>query len=292
MVHVEIIYSAVRLGGRGLVRALGLRVHVEGAEHVPTSGPVILAANHVSYLDFVLVGLAAERRRVRFLARHDVWANPLVGAAMDRMGHVPVDRDAPAAAYLRARSLLRAGEAVGIFPEAGVSTSYTVRALMPGAMALAEATGAVVLPVAGWGAQRMLTADRPLDLTRGRPVSLAVGEPMRVPRGADVRLHTELLGHRLQHLLEELQGRAVHRPLAGEPAPWHPAHLGGQAPETWEARRARSVPRSAVAPSWGPAGRVLDSPPCRRSPLPSRSASASRRTPCWCAGWGRTGRCC
>ena len=83
---------------------------------------------------------------------------------MPRMRHVPVDRAAPAAAYLRARSLLREGEAVGIFPEAGVSTSYTVRALMPGAVALARETGAPLLPMAIWGPQRILTAGRPVDL--------------------------------------------------------------------------------------------------------------------------------
>jgi 1-acyl-sn-glycerol-3-phosphate acyltransferase len=252
MLYVEIIYSAASLGGRGLIRALGLQVHVEGAETIPAVGPVIVVSNHVSYLDFLLVALAARPRRVRFLARYDVWGNPLVGVVMDRMRHVPVDRAAPAGAYLRARSLLREGEAVGIFPEAGVSTSYTVRALMPGAMALARDTGAVVVPVAVWGSQRVLTAHRPLDLTRGRPVSLLVGEPMRVGSGGDPRAHTALLGRRLQGLLEELQGRPLHRPGPGEPAPWHPAHLGGQAPTPEVARRSESVPGRAVPPSWGP----------------------------------------
>ncbi len=252
MLYVEIIYPAVSVAGRGVLRALGLQVHVEGAEHVPASGPVILVANHVSYLDFLLVALAARPRRVRFLARYDVWGNPVVGAVMDRMRHVPVDRAAPAGAYLQARSMLREGEAVGIFPEAGVSTSYTVRALMPGAMALARDTGAVVVPVAVWGSQRVLTAHRPLDLTRGRPVSLLVGEPMHVASGGDPRAHTALLGGRLQGLLEDLQRRPQHRPRPGEPAPWHPAHLGGQAPVPEVARRSEDVPGSAVSPSWGP----------------------------------------
>jgi 1-acyl-sn-glycerol-3-phosphate acyltransferase len=247
---VEIAYPAVSLAGRGVLRALGLRVRVEGEEHVPVSGPVILAANHVSYLDFLLVGLAARRRRVRFLARYDVWGNPLVRTLMDRMGHVPVDRAAPAAAYLQARSLLRAGEAVGVFPEAGVSTAYTVRGLMPGAMALARDTGAVVVPMAVWGSQRVLTAHTRPDLTRGRPVSLLLGEPMRVPPGADPREHTTLLGIRLQRLLDELQHRAVHRPRPGEHAPWHPAHLGGQAPTPECARLAESVPFGSVDAEW------------------------------------------
>jgi 1-acyl-sn-glycerol-3-phosphate acyltransferase len=253
MSYVETTYAAVSVAGRLVLRALGLRVHVEGERHVPLSGPVILASNHVSYLDFLLVGMAARGRRVRFLARYDVWAKPLVGPVMERMRHVPVDRAAPAGAYLRARSLLREGEAVGIFPEAGVSTSYTVRDLMPGAMALARDTGALVVPLAVWGPQRVLTAHRPADLTRGRPVSLLLGEPMRVPPGADVRAHTELLGSRLQGLLEGLQGRAEHRPRPGELAPWHPRHLGGHAPTPEVARLTQRVPRSAVPPPWAPA---------------------------------------
>ena len=246
---MEFVYPGVSLAARGLFRALGLRLSVEGDEHVPTSGAFVLASNHVSYLDFALVGLAASRsrRRVRFLARHEVWRPPVVGPLMRRMRHVPVDRAAPAAAYLAARSLLMQGEAVGIFPEAGVSTSYTVRAIMPGAVALAQATGVPLLPMAVWGPQRILTADRPLDLTRGCPVSLLVGEPM-VFRHADggIAARTAMLALRLQSLLEELQRRPEHRPPPGRPAPWHPAHLGGTAPTPAEARLRESVPSAAA----------------------------------------------
>ena len=74
------------------------------------------------------------------------------------MRHVPVDRDAPAAAYLAARGLVPRGEVVGVFPEAGISQAYDVRAMMPGAVALAAATGAPLVPVAIWGPQRIATA--------------------------------------------------------------------------------------------------------------------------------------
>lgn len=250
----ERVYPAVTGAARGLFRALGLRITLEGDQHVPRTGPVVIASNHVSFLDFLLVGLAARssERRVRFLARYDVWANPLARPLMNAMRHVPVDRAAPAAAYLRARALLREGEAVGIFPEAGISTSYTVRALMPGAVALAGETGAPLLPMAVWGPQRLLTAGQPLDLRRGRPVSLKVGEPVHVSRHADVRLDTERLGERLQSLLDELQRRPVHQPRVGEPAPWHPAHLSGGAPWPEEARQVESVPSSSIVPTWAP----------------------------------------
>ncbi len=245
------LYATVSGAARVLFRALGLRLQVEGDQHVPVTGPLVLAGTHVSFLDFLLVGLAARRsrRRPRFLARHDVWRAPGVGPLMNRMRHVPVDRAAPAAAYLRARALLRQGEAVGIFPEAGVSTSFVVRDLMPGAVALALETGAPLVPMAIWGPQRILTAGRPLDLTRGRPVSLLVGEPLALAPGQDVRSGTVALGERLQGLLDDLQARERHRPRPGEWAPWHPAHLGGAAPTATDARAAESIPLGAVPPT-------------------------------------------
>ena len=250
----ERVYPGVIRAARGVFRALGLRITLEGDEHVPVDGPVVLASNHVSFLDFLLVGLAGRRsdRYVRFLARHDVWSNPIARPLMTAMRHVPVDREAPAAAYLRARSLLHEGEAVGIFPEAGVSTSYTVRALMPGAVALARETGAPLLPLAIWGPQRILTAKRPVDLRRGRPVSLLVGPPVYVDPATDRREGTGLLGVRLQGMVDVLQRRPVHQPAPGEHARWHPAHLGGAAPDAAHALTFESVPLSALSPSWLP----------------------------------------
>ena len=248
----DLVYPPAIGAGRLLLRALGIRLTVEGAEHLPRSGPVLVASNHVSFLDFVLVGRAAlpSRRHVRFLARHDVWHHRLAGPLMRGMRHIPVDRAAPAAAYLSARSALWNGEAVGVFPEAGVSTSYTVRSLMPGAIALAAETGTPVVPMAIWGPQRILTARQRPDLHRGRPVSLLLGEPLTVPAGTDVTAGTLRLGGVLQRLLDQLQSRPVHRPVPGEHAPWHPAHHGGHAPTPEQARLTESLPGTAVAPGW------------------------------------------
>lgn len=239
---------------RLLFRALRLRISVEGDQHVPASGPVVIASNHVSFLDFLLVGLGARRSRrfVRFLARHDVWHHPVAGPLMRGMRHIPVDRAAPAAAYLRARSMLRAGEAVGIFPEAGVSTSFTVRGLMPGAVALAAETGAPLVPMVIWGPQRIYTTGLPRDLTRGRPVSLVIGEPIHVPGTVDVTEWTRALGHRLHAMLNDVQTLPAHQPHPGTWAPWHPAHLGGHAPTEEEACLTESVPRTSVPPPWIP----------------------------------------
>ena len=255
----EPVYAAVSTLGRGVLRALDVRVAVEGAEHVPRRGPVLLAATHISFPDFVVLGKAARPRGryVRFLCRHDIWRAPVVRGAMDAMGHVPVDRTAPAAALLHARRLLERGDAVGVFPEAGVSVSFTVRPLMAGAAWLAAATGAPVLPVALWGSQRLWTPRVPVRPPRHQRVDVAIGSPMpRPPDGARESLEawTRDLGVVLQRMLADLQALPHHQPGPRESPVWHPAHLGGAAPRVTDLPRdaGESWPRTAVPVSWAP----------------------------------------
>jgi 1-acyl-sn-glycerol-3-phosphate acyltransferase len=220
----------------------------------------VIAATHGSYPDFLWIGMAASERGrwVRFMTRHDVW-NSRARRPMTGMRHIPVDREAPAAAYLTARRLLREGEAVGMFPEAGISYAYAVRSLMPGAAALARDTGAPVVPLALWGTQRIWSVDRHApgkvarpSLTRHRRVDLAFGPALTVAPGEDLTEATIRLGHSMTDLLEGLQRLPEHVPAPGEHAPWYPAHLGGHAPDRAEALSLDSVPKSAVPPSWGP----------------------------------------
>lgn len=255
------VHGAVNLLGELALRVAGHRVRATGVEHVPADGPALLACTHVSYPDFVFVQKALVRRRphVRFLCRHDVWNKRWAAWFMDRMQHVPVDRAAPAAAYLRARSHLRTGEAVCAFPEAGISYSYTVRPLMRGVASLARETGVPIVPVALWGSQRVYSVGRPVEgrqpppsWQRGRLVDVAFGAPIPVPADAGLDDVTRRLGTELTMLLEGLQLRPEHRPRPGEYAPWYPAHLGGHAPDRAEARTLDEVPRSAVQPTWGP----------------------------------------
>ena len=251
------VYRAVNLVGRGLMRALDLTVRRSGVEHLPSVGPVILAATHVAYPDFIFIEQAAvERARfVRFMCRHDVWRNRPVSWAMDRMQHIPVDRAAPAAAYLRARRLLGEGQAVGVFPEAGISYSYAVRPLMRGVAALARETGAPVIPVAVWGSQRVWSVGDPEprpSFRRGRIVDVTFAPALRVSADDDLTEWTVMLGGRLTEMLEELQRLPEHRPQPGERAVWYPAHLGGHAPTRAQALALDEVPRSAIMPAWGP----------------------------------------
>ncbi|RYE76859.1 MAG: 1-acyl-sn-glycerol-3-phosphate acyltransferase [Myxococcales bacterium] len=107
---MDAVYRFANGLGRFGLKALAIDTRWHGDEHVPLHGPVILAATHVSYPDFVFIQQAVtdRRRLVRFMCRHDVWKGPVLTWGMDQMRHIPVNREVPAHAYLRARSLLRA----------------------------------------------------------------------------------------------------------------------------------------------------------------------------------------
>ena len=259
--HREPVYAGTVGLGRVVLGALDLRVRAGGVENLPAAGPVVLAANHVSFPDFVFIGraLLGTEHRVRFFCRHDIWDSRTAGWAMGAMRHVPVDREVPAAAYLRGRSLLGDGEVVCVFPEAGISAAYAVRSLMPGAVALARETGAPLVPVSVWGGQRLWPQKRSLEdpfprpvLQRHRVVDVRFHRPVHVVPDADLGAVTEALGHRLQVGLEELQRLPEHQPRPGEWAPWHPAHLGGDGVERAASFSLDGMPSWAVTPTWGP----------------------------------------
>lgn len=112
-----------------IVRGWG-RLEVGGLEHLPDSGPVLLAGNHDSYWDPVAVGVAALRhRQVRALAKSSMWKIKGLNKILDGMGQIPVERGrADAAAMDRAIAELRAGACIGIFPEGTRSLGRELRA--------------------------------------------------------------------------------------------------------------------------------------------------------------------
>ncbi len=246
----DLVYPPVIGLARTAFWALGMEVAITGAEQVPRTGGAVLASNHVSYLDFVFAGLAARPsgRLTRFMAKDAVFRHKISGPLMRGMHHIPVDRDAGMASFREALTALKAGELVGIFPEATISRSFTVKELKSGAVRLAQASRTPLVPVAVWGGQRMLTKGRPRDLTsRGRHVLIEVGEPIAAPRDADADELTAQLRARLAELLEGLQRRTPEQPLPGEDAWWHPAHLGGTAPTPEQAAALDAAARETRA---------------------------------------------
>ena len=222
---------------RLLFRALGLRFQISGTEHIPATGPALLASNHLSYLDFMFVGLAARERRrlVRFMAKQSTFTNGVTGPLMRRMRHIPVDRSNGAAAYRKAARALAAGELVGIFPEATISRAWTLKAFKLGAATLAVWEQVPLLPVVLWAPQRTFTVDRRYSLRRGKTIMVLIGEPIVAEPGADRAAVDAELRRRMRSLLEQAWRTYPDLPRGRQDQWWVPRELGGEAPTPREA---------------------------------------------------------
>jgi 1-acyl-sn-glycerol-3-phosphate acyltransferase len=236
----ERVYPPVIAFAHVVFRVLDTRIRIVGGEHIPRSGPAVLACNHVSYLDFIFAGWGARPsdRLVRFMAKEAVFNHRIGGPLMRGMKHIPVDRDAGSSSYREALARLRDGEIVGVFPEATISRSFTIKEIKSGAVRMALATGSPLIPVAVWGAHRLWTKGRPRRLTqRHIPILVYVGEPMHPRRGDDPVAAAEELRRRMQELLDAAQRDYPVTPSGPDDRWWLPAHLGGTAPEPAEALR-------------------------------------------------------
>lgn len=227
------IIATAKLG----FRALGQRFQMSGTEHVPRTGGVLLAVNHIGYVDFVYGGLAANPsgRKVRFMAKKELFDHRFSGPLMRSLHHIEVDRGAGTQSMKTALEYLRAGEAVGIFPEATISRSFELKEFKHGAVRIAAEAGVPLLPVILWGTQRMMTKDHERDFSRGKTIAVRVAPPMH-PTGEDPAAETAALRRVMQSLLDE----TIRTYPADEQPPgswWLPASYGGSAPTPEEAER-------------------------------------------------------
>lgn len=194
-----------------------------GAEHVPAEGGVILAVNHVSTADPVVLAdfvLYALRRPARFLAKSSLFVGGgLVARVLRGAGQIPVHRGtADASAALEAAvAALRAGECVVLYPE-GTVTKDPERwpmAAKTGVARLALLSGAPVVPVGQWGAHRLRAVG-----TQRVPVTVAAGPPVDLSRYAGQELTGEVLRAATADVMRAVT--ALVADLRGAPPPEHP----------------------------------------------------------------------
>lgn len=232
----DLTYPPIIVTAKSLFKVLGMSFQTSGTEHIPREGGAILASNHVSYVDFIFNGLAAQpsKRLVRFMAKKEAFDHSVSGPIMRSLHHIPVDRGAGEASLEAAVEYARAGEIVGIFPEATISRSMEVKELKTGAVRAAAEAGVPLIPMVVWGTQLLKTKDHDADLWgRGKTIGLHVGQPIPVT-GEDPVAETALLHSALDALLD----RAIREyPISPEGQWWAPARYGGTAPTPEEAKR-------------------------------------------------------
>jgi 1-acyl-sn-glycerol-3-phosphate acyltransferase len=228
----EPIYTGAIGVGRLLFGTLRVKLRVAGRENLPLDGGAVIAVTHFGYLEFAIVEWVtwlANRRRIRFMAKKGAFKGWPLGALMRNMKHIPVDRSAGSHAYDEAVAALRAGELVGVFPEGTVSRSFEVQPLKAGAVRLAQAAGVPLIPVAVWGAHRILakSAKSKLRDRVGVPVYVKIGAPVLVGADEDIHDASDALRATLQQLTDDLQDIY---PVDGAGQWWQPVRRGGTAP--------------------------------------------------------------
>jgi 1-acyl-sn-glycerol-3-phosphate acyltransferase len=228
---VDLVYWPVIGVAKTMFAAQGLRFTISGAEHVPRHGGAVMVLNHTGYLDFTYGGLAAlpARRLVRFMAKEAIFKHRVTGPLMKGMKHIPVDRAAGAASYRRAVEALRAGEIVGVYPEATISRSFELKEFKLGAARMSQEAGVPVLPAVICGAQRVWTKDHPKRMGRSNiPIFIDVAEPMVSAPGESAADFTARIRAVMAQRLEALW--AAYPPMTGNDLVYQPARLGGRAP--------------------------------------------------------------
>jgi len=156
--------------------AVYFRWRVYNPERVPLSGPVILASNHASYLDPMLIG-AALHRGINYLAREDLFRFPVLGWVLRRWQTVPVNREGSGAKGLRAiLDRLLAGGAIILFPEGTRTGDGELQPARSGIGLTVIKSSAPVVPVRVFGTFEAYNRD--LRFPRPRRVAVKFGEPM------------------------------------------------------------------------------------------------------------------
>ena len=212
--------SAARPGivftiGRAVLRPLlwlRFRPRVTGREHVPAHGPVLLASNHLSAVDTILIP-SFSPRKVQFLAKASLFATPIGGWFFRHIGAIPVHREAGSAAQAALEAgtrVLAAGQVFAVFPEGSRSRDGRLYRGRSGAAFMALETGATVVPVGLIGINRAIVDPAtgkppPPEIRFGAPIDLS--DLAALPGGRARREATERIMAAIQQLTgQELAG--------------------------------------------------------------------------------------
>ncbi len=211
--HVSLLIRSIAFGARLIGRSI-TRVRVEGdLAAIPREGPVILAANHISNADPVLIGAWLTPRlgrRIHWLGKKEMFDWPIVGYVARNGGIVPVDRGAADVdAFRMASRVLEAGEVLMVFPEGTRSPTAELQPPKDGLAMLALRSGATIVPIGISNTDRFWPKGRPIPRPGGH-VTMRVGEPFKIAdllppeldRKSAKRLATTVVMRRIAALLD------------------------------------------------------------------------------------------
>ena len=175
------------------------RLHAVGVENIPREGPLIIAANHISWLDPPMVGAYCPRR-ITYMAKKELFEIKWLGFLITTMGAFPVDREGSARAAIKySLEVLKDGGCIGIFPEGGRNVDGDKQA-QTGVALLASLSGAPVVPAAIIGSDRANERPRPhAKVVYGKPMSLPAD---RKATREDLAAFTEAVMARIDSLRE------------------------------------------------------------------------------------------
>jgi len=191
----------------------------EGLEHIPREGPVLVACNHVSYLDPLAHAymLVKAGRRPRFLTKSELYGNWFLRHLLEGARQIKVERGSGSMAPVEeAKQALRRGEAVMVYPEATITRNpdHTPMEGKTGVARLTLATEVPVLPIAVWGSQHVWQRTGARSLKFGRPICLKAAAPLDFSQyegekddPATLRRITETVMDELTRLVNDLRAR-------------------------------------------------------------------------------------
>ena len=196
---------------------------IEGLEHIPATGPALLASNHISYLDPLCLPYATNQvgRRVRILAKAELFERRLPARILRSLGHIPVERGtADSGALDAAAATLARGELIGVFPEGTISRDLDPMPGKTGAARLARATGVRVVPVGLWGGHRLITAGRPRSWRWGVAITVVCGQPFVIGPSDNPRLATDRIMGAICEQVARARALYPQVPEPGDPDWW------------------------------------------------------------------------
>jgi 1-acyl-sn-glycerol-3-phosphate acyltransferase len=176
-----------------IIFSLLFKWEITGAENIPDKGPLIICSNHISWWDPPLVGCSIKRR-IYFMAKEELFKNPLLGYVLKAVGAFPIKRgEADRKAIKKSLEILEQAKVLGIFPEGTRSKTGELQKPEPGVALIALKSNAQILPVAIKGPYKLF-----------KPVKVIVGKPYRLSYSGG-KLTTEVLQQNSEQIMEKIK---------------------------------------------------------------------------------------